>query len=481
MKVEAIESFPINHVVQKISLIFIVSICNYHESVIESQVYILKGKWEYLYLRSLALLSWVHSIRRVLSISTKSLEVCQEKREHIFIILALSLFFGGFGGGVVFPTIPLMGPTLGVSTFSLSLILSGNRLSRLLSNGIVGEYVDRIGGRRPLILGLLIKGTGAFGYILALYSPYNPGLIFFLSRVLYGIGSGLGFIASYAILFHLTDKKNRGSKTAYVRAAQSFGFPAGLAMGGLISSLFGYETAFLLSSIAAYASAIVSYFKIPVIKTVRERNHIGPVEAIQEAIRDTRILRIAMVNLIEWFAIKGVFLATVALYIQHYHLSPINIGPEGISGLFLAFMMVSGGLVTVVVAKTIDHAKTRSTYTLIGVFLATGGYLIWALFPSIGFTLIGLLLLGSSTGIISSPLLTLLGDMAKKDLQGRTLGIYYVFGDIGSTLGPIFGINMVALIGFRNMYLVISLLMLSTLFFLISLYQQEKRSKVRVA
>lgn len=389
------------------------------------------------------------------------------------MVLALSLFFGGFGGGVVFPTIPLIGPTLGVSTFSMSLILSSNRLSRLISNGMVGEYVDRVGGRRPLILGLLLKGTGAFGYVLALHSLYHPGLIFFVSRFLYGIGSGLGFIAAYAILFQLTEAQNRGSKTATIRAAQSFGFPAGLALGGLIATFFGYQTAFIISAVAAFAAAFISYFTIPQIKAKGRRDHIGPVEAMKEAVQDRRILRIAMVNLIEWFAIKGVFLATVALYVQAHDFSPFHLGPEGVSGLFMAVMMITGGLVTLFVARTIDEAKTRTAYTLMGVVLAASGYLIWALFPTLTFSLIALMLLGGSTGIISSPLLTLLGDMCRKDLQGRTLGIYYVFGDIGSTLGPIFGINMVALLGFRSMYVLVGLLMLSTLFFLYSLYSLE--------
>lgn len=357
----------------------------------------------------------------------------------------------------------------------MSLILSGNRFSRLLSNGIVGEYVDRIGGRRPLILGLIIKGVGAAGYILALYIPYNPGLIFFLSRMLYGIGSGLGFIASYAILFQLTKSSDRGSKTAYIRAAQSFGFPAGLAMGGLIANFFGHEIAFLLSSVAAFSSAILAYFTIPNLKAERRREYIGPIEAIQEAVKDTRLLRIAMVNLVEWFSTKGVLLATVALYIQENQLSPLQLGPEGMSGLLLAIMMVAGGLATIAVGRTIDKAKTRTAYTLLGVFLAAGGYLLWAFFPTIGFILMGLLLLGSSTGIMGSPLLTLLGDMTREDLQGRSLGIYYVFGDIGSTLGPIFGINMIAIIGFRNLYMVVSIFMLSTTIFLLSLYNLEKR------
>lgn len=393
------------------------------------------------------------------------------------LVLGLSLFFGGFGGGVVFPTLPLIGTTLGVSTFFMSLILSSSRFSRLLANGMIGQYVDRVGGRRPLILGLLLKGIGASGYVLALHSPYSPGLIFLLSRFLFGIGSGLGFIASYAILFQLTQVHNRGSRTAYIRAAQSFGFPAGLVLGGLIASLFSYQAAFLISAGAAFSSALLAFFTVPHIKARRKRDQIGPIEAIKVALQDHRILRIAMVNLIEWFSIKGVFLATVALYVQAHDLSPFHLGPEGISGLFMAVMLITGGLITLFVGRTIDKARTRTVYTLMGVILATTGYFIWALFPALGFSIIALMLLGSSTGIISSPLLTLLGDIARKDLQGRTLGIYYVFGDIGSTLGPIFGINMVAWMGFRSLYVLVALLMFSTLFFLSPLYQQEMKNQ----
>lgn len=74
---------------------------------------------------------------------------------------------------------------------------------------------------------------------------------------------------------------------------------------------------------------------------------------------------------------------------------------------------------------------------------------------------------------MSSPLLTLLGDVSRVEIRGRTLGVYRVFGDIGGTVGPIFGINLAATWGFRAMYLSVATMMLVTLGLIVSLYLTE--------
>ncbi len=95
------------------------------------------------------------------------------------------------------------------------------------------------------------------------------------------------------------------------------------------------------------------------------------------------------------------------------------------------------------------------------------GFLIWAIFPTLQVVIISLLLLGICSGILSSPLLTLLGDVSKVKLRGRTLGIYQVFGDIGGSLGPLFGINIAYLFGFRITYIIVAFLLTSSLLLII--------------
>ncbi|HKL27666.1 MAG TPA: MFS transporter, partial [Natrialbaceae archaeon] len=48
--------------------------------------------------------------------------------------LIAGVFFAGLAGGVAFPTLPRLGPVLGISPFLVGLILAINRMTRLVMN-----------------------------------------------------------------------------------------------------------------------------------------------------------------------------------------------------------------------------------------------------------------------------------------------------------------------------------------------------------
>lgn len=50
---------------------------------------------------------------------------------YVVASLVAGVFFGGLGGGVAFPTLPALGPLLGISPFVVGLILAtiGSRVS----------------------------------------------------------------------------------------------------------------------------------------------------------------------------------------------------------------------------------------------------------------------------------------------------------------------------------------------------------------
>ena len=401
-------------------------------------------------------------------------EFSRKQADKILLLLGVIFFLNGLGSGVAFPIIPLLGPILGVSPFFISMIISGNRISRVIFNTAVGELVDRYGCRGPLIIGLLIKALSVAGFSLSTISPVIPGYLFFISRFFYGIGSAFGFITVYALMFHLTNTGNRGSRTAYIRTAGLFGLPTGLFIGGLLSDYFGYNAAFIFSAASLFVFTLIAYYLIPRrIEAAAKTSVVGPVKAVKLAISDSRVLKISVCNMLEWFSVQGVFLATTALYVQHYDVNIFGLRPEGMSGLLMGVMMFTKGLSTLILGRFIDNANTRTAYSLAGALLGALAFTVWAVWPSLIMIVIGLLLLGTCSGIMSSPLLTLLGDVSRPDLRGRTLGIYRVFGDMGGMLGPLFGVNMAEWLGFPLTFSLIAGVMFVIFFIIMSLYRSE--------
>nr|WP_231751598.1 MFS transporter [Halogeometricum sp. CBA1124] len=50
-------------------------------------------------------------------------------------------------------------------------------------------------------------------------------------------------------------------------------------------------------------------------------------------------------------------------------------------------------------------------------------------------------------------MLAYLGDLSPSDDVGKLGGVYNVFGDLGSTLGPLVAVPLVEIVGFRVEYL----------------------------
>ncbi|SDL08662.1 MFS transporter [Halarsenatibacter silvermanii] len=403
-------------------------------------------------------------------------EISRRRSDRILLLLGIILFLNGLGSGVAFPIIPLLGSVIGVSPFFISMIISANRISRVIFNTAIGELVDRYGCRGPLIWGLLIKALSVAGFIFSIWSPVIPGHLFFISRFLYGIGSAMGFITTYAFMFHLTDRSNRGSRTAYIRTAGLFGLPSGLFIGGLLSDYFGYSAAFAFSAGSLFLFTLLAYSLIPGdIDSTPETEVLGPVRAVRLALTDSRVLRISSANFLEWFAVQGVFLSTAALFVERIDLSLGGLGAEGMSGLLMGVMMFTKGLSTLILGRFIDGASTRSFFSLVGASMGVLAFLSWALFRSLAAVTLGLLLLGTCSGITSSPLLTLLGDVSRPELRGKSLGIYRVFGDAGGMLGPIFGVNAAEGMGFTPTYLILALVMTAIMAIILPLYRRERR------
>jgi MFS family permease len=69
-------------------------------------------------------------------------------------------------------------------------------------------------------------------------------------------------------------------------------------------------------------------------------------------------------------------------------------------------------------------------------------------------------LIGIGVGGSNPPLMAYLGDISPADDVGKLGGVYNVFGDLGSTLGPVLALPLVARIGYTAEYLACALLAL---------------------
>ena len=365
-----------------------------------------------------------------------------------------STFFVGFGGGVIFPILPNLGVVLGISPFMVGLILSANRFSRLFANAPAGILVDRIGTRKPFVVGLAVQGVATSGYILAVLSTWPEGL-FLVARVGWGIGSALVFATAYTIAADVSDGTSRGTNMGLIRGGIIFGFPTGLVVGGLVSELYGTVEAFVVATVFALFASLLAYLAVP-------ETHVegGPRRSVKPWDVDTSVpsVTVGLVNFTVLFAYIGVLFATLVLFLDANDLGVLGLDAQGSSGIFMAITVVAAAVFMFLGGYVSDRRGSRMPALLFFLVVTFVGLVLFAFADTIATIVFACVLLGAGQGGTSGPLMALLADLTPDERMGRAVGTNNVFGDIGGGLGPMVSLPLVSTIGFWPVYIACAIL-----------------------
>jgi len=367
--------------------------------------------------------------------------------ESIVVAVVISTFFVGFGGGVVFPILPNLGAVLGITPFFVGLILSANRLTRIVANAPAGSLIDRIGTRVPLITGLFIEAIATLGYIGALNSSF-PEAWFITARVVWGIGSAMVFATAYTIAADVSDGESRGASMGLVRGGILLGFPAGLVMGGTVSEFYGVSAAFFVAAGFALAASLIAYTAVPETHVSDHDSTVSPWEL------DTNLatLAIGFVNFGLFFAYLGALFATLVLFVAAHDISIWNYGPQGMSGFLMAITVLSAAGFMIGGGKASDVVGNRLIPLLFFLIVSFFGFLILALATSLPMLIIACFLIGAGQGGTSGPLMALLADITPDERMGRAMGTNNVFGDLGGAIGPMISLPLIESLNFQIIY-----------------------------
>ena len=370
--------------------------------------------------------------------------------------LMAGVFIGGLGGGVAFPTLPTLGVVLGISPLLVGVILSANRITRTVMNTPAGQIIDRLGTRRPMILGFGLQGLAPFGYVVGLHPEWVPFLgaaeLFVAARVVGGFGSAFVFVGSFSTVVHVTSEKNRGRWIGYFRGAQSIGFPTGLVVGGLLTDIYSYDVAFATAGTLGLVATAVAAVVLPDLRPSVETT--TTLRALPSLVRrEPRIAIIGVVNFTVRFLFAGVLLSTIVLYATTYDIGIGEFSAVGASGLIMALSVLFSGGTTLLSGRLSDAVDNRVFITLPALATFAFGFAALGLLPTLYVTLVGVACIGIGVGGTSPPLLAYLGDISPEGDVGKVGGVYNVFGDLGSSAGPLVALPFAVRFGFRAEYL----------------------------
>lgn len=312
-----------------------------------------------------------------------------------------------------------------------------------------------------MVGGFVLQGLVPFGYILGLHAdrlPLRSASVFMFARGLWGVGSAFVFVGAFSTVTHVTSPANRGKWIGYLRGRQSLGFPTGLVIGGLVTDAYGYAIAFAVAGIAGFVAAVAAFLVLPDVRPDVEPSRLHELPNIVRA--DTRIAAVGTVNFVVRFLFAGVLLSTVVLYASEHEIRIGVLSSTGVSGVVMAVSVLGASVATVFVGRYSDEVSNRALVTLPAIVALATGFALLVILPTLPVMIVAVSLIGLGVGGSNPPLMAYLGDISPSDDVGKLGGVYNVFGDFGSTLGPLVALPLVEWVGFTVESLACALLAL---------------------
>ncbi|MBD2096848.1 MFS transporter [Trichocoleus sp. FACHB-591] len=328
-----------------------------------------------------------------------------------------------------------------LSAAAVGLGLGSASISGVLGRLASGSLSDspQFGRRRTLLLSALVSAIASF--VLAATTNFP---IFVIGNLLMGLGLGLYWPATEAVVADLTTPDQRNEAYALTRLADSLGLGLGVILGGvLISATGAYRTLFILDGISFVVFFGVIYAAIA--ETVKPKNE--PQQWLKGwgvALRDRALLVYALVNILFTTYVSQIQ-STMPLYFSNF-VSVGNSGqgfaPKEISALFTAHLVLSV-LCQLPAARWLNRFSRPHALMISALIWAVGFVLVWATgISNSGQWLwagLSLAVLAIANVAYTPAASSLVVDLAPESLRGVYLSINSQCWAIGYFIGPPLG------------------------------------------
>ena len=169
--------------------------------------------------------------------------------ETRFWLTAFIVSVSLLGDGLIYAILPSSPESFNIRIWQIGVLLSANRIIRLITNEIAGRIINNDPTLRPLITGALFACLITFSYII----PWGfYGLLF--SRLLWGACFSLLRIEGYLSALKVSSSGNRSRIFAVYQTITRFGAGGGAMFGGILADIIGIKLTFVLFGLIVFLS-----------------------------------------------------------------------------------------------------------------------------------------------------------------------------------------------------------------------------------
>jgi MFS family permease len=318
----------------------------------------------------------------------------------------------------------LVGERFQVSELLTSLFMSVNMIGAAIAAPLAGALADRIGRRRPLVIGALLADALCF-LALTLDVPFS---VFLAIRLVEGCAHIFALSLLLSIAASLGGSHGRGLTMGMTGAGMMLGVALGAPIGGILGSADPLRPLIAGSMLLVVASALAAA-ALPDPHGGERRPGIRAIWQIVKQNRD--VVAPLFFAFADRFTV-GFYTTTFSLFASGLHgATPPQIG-LWISAFMLPFALFSFpfGVLADRVSKT---------------GLLCGGSLIYGvLTASLGFWPtewigVGMGVIGICAAVMFVPSMLMTTDLTPPEIRSTALGAFNTAGSLGFILGPITG------------------------------------------
>lgn len=339
-------------------------------------------------------------------------------------VLAVIAFFVALGFGVVFPLLPVLARTFGVSNLLAGLVVSSFAFVRLATMPAIPAILTRIDHRNLLIIGVLI--TAASSAMVGLSGSYPQLLV---ARAVGGFGSAMFTVSSTALLLAVAPVDRRGSASALYSGGFTIGSMAGPAVGGLLTAV-SLQTPFLFYAATLVLSAVTALVFLPTGVVGRFAATTAPAVPLAQAIRDRRYRAAVGSSFANGWQSNGVRgLLVPLIVVETLLMSPSWTGVAFAiaAAAQTVALPVSGWASDRFGRRPLLAAGSLITAVVSSVFAVSGSYV----------ALVGLLCVyGVGVSMSSTSSQAMIGDAVGAG-SGGAIAAFQMAGDLGAIIGPL--------------------------------------------
>jgi MFS family permease len=376
--------------------------------------------------------------------------------------------------GIIAPFFPAVADSKGISGQVKGLIFSAFPVAATIASPLVGEYINRFGRRKFLVLGglVIVRAKQATSLFLFANMPEYPYGVFIaiglIARFLQGVGGGMIGTSALSIIA-VTFPARLEVLIGAMQSLNGVGMMLGPLVGSVIFKFFGFTVLFCSFGVMFLVYLPLCYLLLPQdVFKVSTRQQVRLIELLSLRVSLTQKVYMNSVLIIVSFSALGFIEPTLCGYLEDFDLSQVGCGL--VFTLPTVVYALSVGVINQL-CKTID----RRVVMLIGVSLVSFGLMLlgpWTytfLPKSLYTTLFGTAVVGAGLAFSMLPsmpdmlneALVQLPSYAKEQLSDKISGIINTSFYLGKAIGPPLGGLLTDYFGFRSANAVYAGVMLS--------------------